>query len=185
MEDFIDSAWVDAIEIGFNKTIAKNSERIVKECDKNVKYFGSQWYAEFAGYKAILLKPGEGYEWHFDNMDYAKGILSCPRPERFWSELIYLTTGKPFEIGDWNPDGERVEQTDYSAPEPKKIIARIYPEPGKTVIFPCFMVHRIQPIVDNRRWAIVTFIDNPNYRNMNKKMLQSVYKRYFNEYNRN
>ena len=47
------------------------------------------------------------------------------------------------------------------------------------------MVHRIQPIVDNRRWAIVTFIDNPNYRNMNKKMLQSVYKRYFNEYNRN
>ncbi|MBT7896997.1 MAG: 2OG-Fe(II) oxygenase, partial [Flavobacteriales bacterium] len=62
---------------------------------------------------------------------------------------------------------------------------RIYPEPGKTVVFPCFMVHRIQPIVDNRRWAIVTFIDNPNYKNMNKKRLKSIYKRYFNEYNRN
>ena len=25
MEDFIDNDWVDAIEIGFNKTIAKNA----------------------------------------------------------------------------------------------------------------------------------------------------------------
>ena len=53
MEDFIDSRWVDAIDIGFNESIAKNASKIVKECEKNLKFFGNQWYADFAGYKAI------------------------------------------------------------------------------------------------------------------------------------
>ena len=35
MEDFIDSRWVDAIDIGFNESIAKNASKIVKECEKN------------------------------------------------------------------------------------------------------------------------------------------------------
>ena len=178
MEDYIDSRWADAIEIGFNKSIAKNASKIVEECEKNIKYFGHQWYADFAGYKAILLKPGEGYEWHFDNMDYVAGVLSCPRPSRFWSQLTYLTEGQPLQIGDWNPLGERVEQTEFSAPIPNKILARV------TVVFPCFMVHRIKPMVNNRRWTIVSFIDSPNYKKMNKKTLELIYKRYFNEYNR-
>ena len=184
MEDFIDNGWIDAIDIGFNESIAKNASKIVKECEKNLKYFGNQWYADFAGYKAILLKPGEGYEWHFDNMDYVDGVLSCPRPSRFWSQLTYLTDGQPFEIGDWNPLGERVEQTEFSAPIPNKILARVYPKPGVTVVFPCFMVHRIKPVVNTRRWAIVSFIDNPNYKKMNKKTLQLIFKRYFNEHSR-
>ena len=93
--------------------------------------------------------------------------------------LLYCT------FANWNPEGKRVEQTDFSAPKPTKILARIYPQPGKIVVTPCFMVHRIQPLVTRHRWAIVTFIDNPNYRDKNKKMLEQIYKRYFNEYSRN
>ena len=185
MEDFIDFEWIDAISIGFNEVIAKNAKKIVKRCEKTVHYYGHQWVADVGSYKAILLKPGEGYEWHFDNMDYVNKKLACPRPNRYWTEMIYLTDGQPFEVGNWNPEGKRVEQTDFSAPEPTKILARIYPQPGKIVVTPCFMVHRIQPLVTKYRWAIVTFIDNPNYRDKNKKMLEQIYKRYFNEYNRN
>ena len=185
MEDFIDPRWIDAIHIGFNNSIAKKAYKIVEYCEKNYYNHGHQWVCDFGGQKAILLKPGEGYEWHFDNMDYTNGTLSCPRPNRYWSHLLYLTDGRPFEIGTWNPIGERVEQTDFSAPEPTEIIARVYPIPGKTVVFPCFLVHRIKPIVFNRRWTIVSFIDNPNYMSLNKKDLAQIYKRYFNEHNRN
>ena len=134
MEDFIDSRWVDAIDVGFNESIAKNAPKIVKECEKNLKFFGNQWYSDFAGYKAILLKPGEGYEWHFDNLDFAERKLTTSRPGRFWSHLVYLTEGRPFEIGSWNPKGDRVEQTDFSAPEPEEILIRVYPKPGKTLL---------------------------------------------------
>ena len=185
MEDFIDEKWVDAISIRFNKTIAKNAKKIVEKCDREVSNFGHQWYANFAGYKAILLKPGEGYEWHFDNMDYINGKLSCPRPKRYWSEIIYLTEGQPFQVGNWNPAGSRVEQTLFSAPEPTEILATIYPIPGKVVVTPCFMVHRIKPLITKNRWSIVTFIDRPNYKDKTKKDLEQIYKRYFNEYNRN
>jgi len=98
--------------------------------------------------------------------------------------MIYLTEGKPFELGSWNPEGARVQETDFSAPEPDNIIARIYPKPGKTVLFPCFMVHRIQPLVDNYRWAFVDFIDTPNYSTKTKADLTSIFKRYFDEHTR-
>ena len=184
MEDFVDDGWVDAIEIGFSKTIANNAHKLVEQCEKSVKYYGHQWVANISNYTAVLLKPGEGYEWHFDNMDYINGTLSCPRPNRYWRQLIYLTEGQPFEIGDWNPFGERVEQTEFSAPIPNNLLANIHPVPGRIIVFPCFMVHRIKPMVNNRRWTIVSFIDSPNYKKMNKKTLELIYKRYFNEYNR-
>ena len=181
MEDFVNSNWLDAISISFNETISKRANLLVEQCEKTVRNYGHQWVANIAGYTAILLKPGEGYEWHFDNMDYVNGRLSCPRPNRYWSEIIYLTTGQPYEVGNWNPKGERVEQTDFSAPSPTTILARIYPIPGKVVVTPCFMVHRIKPLVTENRWAIVTFIDNPNYKDKTKKDLENIYKRYFNE----
>ena len=142
---------------------------------------GHQWRCDVAGKIAILLKPGEGYEWHFDNLDYAHKRLTSSRPQRFWTHIIYLTEGKPFEIGSWSPKGERVEQTDFSAPEPEKILARIYPKPGLSICFPCFMVHRIQPIVDNRRWAFVDFVSTPDYLGNSKKDLQNLFNRYFDE----
>tara|TARA_B100001996_G_C18484424_1_gene525071 strand:+ start:149 stop:694 length:546 start_codon:yes stop_codon:yes gene_type:complete len=180
MEDYINGDWLDTISISFNKTIAKNAGSIIKKCEPEIRNFGHQWYANFAGYKVILLKPGEGYEWHFDNMNYINGELSCPRPSRYWSEIIYLSDGQPFQVGNWNPKGTRVEQTEFSAPEPTEILATIYPTPGKVVVTPCFMVHRIKPMITKNRWAIVTFIDSPYYKDKTKKDLENTYKRYFN-----
>ena len=184
MEDYIKNGWSDAVEIGFNETIARQASNIVKFCEKNYISHGHQWRCDFAGKVAILLKPGEGYEWHFDNLDFAEKRLTTSRPGRFWSHLVYLTEGKPFEIGTWNPKGDRVEQTDFSAPEPDEVLIRVYPKPGKTLLFPCFMVHRIQPIVDNRRWAFVDFVGTPDYGSKTKKDLTNIFNRYFDEHTR-
>ena len=46
-------------------------------------------------------------------LDYAHKRLTSSRPQGFWTHIIYLTEGKPFEIGSWSPKGERVEQTDF------------------------------------------------------------------------
>ena len=178
---FIDPEWRDCIEIGFNRKIADTSERIVKYCEEHVTRYGHQWRCDFAGKVAILLKPGEGYEWHFDNMDFTGGELNEARNNRYWTHIIYLTKGQPFEIGSWNPESSRVLETDFSAPEPKKILARIYPEPGKSMMFPCFMVHRIRPVVDNRRWAFVDFVSSPNYMGKTKQDLTNIFNRYFDE----
>ena len=184
MEDYIAEEWSDAVEIGFSEEIAKKADKIVKYCMTNYIKHAHQWKCDFAGKPAILLKPGEGYEWHFDNLDFAQKRLTTSRPGRFWTHMIYLTEGKPFELGSWNPEGTRVQETDFSAPEPDNIIARIYPKPGKTVLFPCFMVHRIQPIVDNYRWAFVDFVDTPDYSTKTKADLTSIFKRYFDEHTR-
>jgi hypothetical protein len=181
MEDYIDPNWVDIIEIGFNDTVAKAANKIVAHCENNIQYFGHQWYSDIGSKKAILLKPGEGYEWHFDNLDYADKRLTTARAKRFWTHIIYLTDGQPLEIGSWSPDGDRVEQTDFSAPEPNIILARIYPKPGKSVLFPCFMVHRIQPLVQKNRWALVDFVASPDYNTKTKKHLKIAFNRYFDE----
>ncbi len=181
MEHFIDPQWKSAVTLGYNETIAKNAKKIVNYCENNYIYHGHQWRCDVAGKIAILLKPGEGYEWHFDNLDFADRRLTTSRPQRFWTHIIYLTDGKPFEIGSWSPQGDRVEQTDFSAPEPETILARIYPQPGLSVCFPCFMVHRIQPVVDNRRWAFVDFINTPDYLDNSKKDLKMLFNRYFDE----
>ena len=185
MEDYINPEWVDIIELGFNKTIAKAASKIVAHAENNIQYFGHQWYSDIGGKKAILIKPGEGYEWHFDNLDYANQKLTTSRPSRFWTHILYLTDGQPLEIGSWSPEGDRVEQTDFSAPEPTDILARVYPRPGKSIMFPCFMVHRIQPMVTKNRWALVDFIESPNYSTKNKKQLKTAFNRYFDENTRN
>ena len=42
------------------------------------------------------------------------------------------------------------------------------------------MVHRIKPLITKNRWAIVTFINSPNYKNRTKKDCQRAYSKYFN-----
>ena len=46
------------------------------------------------------------------------------------------------------------------------------------------MVHRIQPIVDNRRWAFVDFVGSPDYGSKTKKDLTNIFNRYFDEHTR-
>lgn len=180
MDDYIVKHWKHAISVSHSEMIANNAEKLVKLAESKVERYGNQWRADIAaGMTAILLKPGEAYQWHFDNLNYADKKISCPRPNRYWTQIIYLTEGKPLEIGDWNPEGERVLETEFSAPEPNKIIARIHPIPGKTVVFPCFLVHRIQPPVQNNRWAVVNFVQEENYKGKTKRDLRNIYYGYF------
>ena len=180
MEDFIDPKWSFCIKKDFNNSIAKSAEKIIKKAESHVTWYGNQWVSTFLPTGVcILLKPGDGYDWHFDNLDYTDGIISVPRPNRYWTEVIYLNKGTPLEIGTWNPMEKRVYETEFSAPIPKEIIARIYPVPGKSVIFPCFMVHRIVPPVTNRRSTITTFVDRTEYKNLSNKDLTLGFKKYF------
>ena len=180
MEDFIDPAWDFCIKKDFNETIAKSANKIIKKAESKVVWYGNQWVSKFLPTGAcILLQPGEMYDWHFDNLDYTNGILSVPRPGRYWTEVIYLNEGSPLEIGTWSPKSDRVWETEFSAPVPDKILARVFPEPGKIIIFPCYMVHRIKPPITNRRWTITTFVDSIQYKNLSKKDLSSGFKKYF------
>jgi len=127
----------------------------------------------------VLLEQGDVYDWHSDSFSFENRTLSNPRKGRYWTHIIYLTEGKPLEIGNWNPSG--VLGADFDYPEPSEIIARIYPSPGKTVTFPCFMVHRIQPTVDNNRWTFVDFVTTMSYNGFKQSEYIKLANRYFNE----
>ena len=182
MEDFIDPKWKYCIELTFNQQIYLASDHLIEKAEKHVEWYGNQWVSKFLPTGiCILLKPGDQYDWHFDNLDYTEGNVSVPRPDRYWTEVIYLNEGTPLEIGTWSPKKNRVWETEFSAPVPDQIIARIYPAPGKVVRFPCFMVHRIVPPVTNRRWTITTFVDSAKYASFTKKDLTKAFKEYFAE----
>ena len=182
MEDFIAPEWQFCIKLDYNESIEKSAKKIIEKAESCVEWYGNQWVAKFLPTGiCILLKPGDQYHWHFDNLDYTNGILSVPRPNRYWTEVIYLNEGTPLEVGTWSPKENRVWETEFSAPTPQDIIAKVYPKPGKIVRFPCFMVHRIQPVVDNRRWAFVDFVGEANYSTKTKKDLTNIFNRYFDE----
>ena len=82
MEDFIDPKWSFCIKKDFNNSIAKSAEKIIKKAESHVTWYGNQWVSTFLPTGVcILLKPGDGYDWHFDNLDYTDGIISVPRPK--------------------------------------------------------------------------------------------------------
>lgn len=180
MEDFIASEWQFCIKLDYSESIAKSAEKIIEKAESCVEWYGNQWVAKFLPTGiCILLKPGEQYDWHFDNLDYTDGVLSVPRPNRYWTEVIYLNEGTPLEVGTWSPKENRVWETEFSAPVPQDIIAKVYPKPGKIIRFPCFMVHRIVPPVENRRWTITTFVDKIKYKDFSQKDLTKGFERYF------
>jgi hypothetical protein len=43
------------------------------------------------------------------------------------------------------------------------------------------MVHRIQPLVQKNRWALVDFVASPDYNTKTKKHLKIAFNRYFDE----
>ena len=80
MGNFIDPP-ASAITIGFNGTIAKNATKIV-EFAKTISCTAING-DDVAGKIAILLKPGEGYEWHFDNLTMLIKDLQVHGPKDF------------------------------------------------------------------------------------------------------
>jgi len=175
--DFIKEGWEEFVNIDFSRQVAENADIIVKECEKKVEYYGEQWIANvIPSVTCILIKPGDTYKWHFDNLNWENNKLTMPRTSRFFSEITYLTTGSPLQIGNFNGLSKRVYQTEFSAPVPTEILAEIYPVAGKRVTFPSFMVHQVVNPTSNR-WAIVRWInDCPD-----KNNYTSLWKKYFGQ----
>jgi len=181
-KDIINPDWSDCINVSFSSLISKHAEpflQLIEARSYSDPDHQNRQIAKISGKTAVLLSAGDTYDWHSDSFAFENRQLSNPRPNRFWTHIIYLTEGKPLEIGNWNPTGNLLD--DFSYPEPSEIIARVYPTPGKTITFPCFMVHRIQPTVDNDRWTFVDFITTMKYNNTNSTEYINLAKRYFNE----
>lgn len=182
MVDFVDTGWQDCIFVSTNNLVKKKIKPLLKYieansyCDPNHQ---GRIICDLNEKKAVLLEQGDVYDWHSDSFSFSNRTLSNPRKGRYWTRIIYLTEGKPLEIGDWNPLG--ILGADFDYPRPSNIIARIYPSPGKTVTFPCFMVHRIQPTVNNKRWTFVDFVSVMKYNTINSSEYITLAKRYFNE----
>lgn len=182
VHDYIHENWQDCIKVYTNKLIHDNTQPLLKHIEANSftdPNHQDRTICDLNGKIAVLLEQGDIYDWHSDSFSYKGRQLSNPRPGRFWTRIIYLTEGKPLEIGNWNPTG--VLGSDFDYPKPSEIIATIYPSPGKTVTFPCFMVHRIQPTVDNKRWTFVDFLNSVRYNDFDTSKYNNLIKRYFNE----
>ena len=180
--DFIHPDWQDCIFVSTNNLVKKTVKPLLKHIEANSFYDNNHQKRRICrvnGKTAILLSAGDTYGWHSDSFSFTNRHLENPRPNRYWTQIIYLTEGKPLELGDFNSQGELNEDFDY--PTPKSIIATVYPEPGKTITFPCFMAHRIQPTVDNDRWTFVDFVSVMKYNTINSSEYVTIAKRYFNE----
>ena len=182
MLDFIDSKWQDCIFIDKNDIVAKSVKSLLNYIKDNSFFDDNHQKRRICKVKdktAILLSVGDTYDWHSDSFSFTNRRLENPRPNRYWTQIIYLTEGKPLELGNFNSSGVLNEDFDY--PTPNSIIATVYPAPGKTVTFPCFMAHRIQPTVDNDRWSFVDFVSVMKYNTINSSEYITLAKRYFNE----
>ena len=136
---------------------------------------------------AIKLEPNRHYDWHFDNgnWDSKSKTFKFSSHNRYWTHLIYLTDGAPLEIGELNVEDEVAVETMWSAPAAKKLIARIYPKPGLSIIFPGFMTHRVHPDIRKARWTLSEFITNHTYKGFNLQIYNKAKELYFDEYIRN
>jgi len=180
--DFIHPEWQDCIFVNTNALVKKKVKPLLKYIEANSFYDDDHQKRRICRVNdktAILLSAGDTYGWHSDSFSFTNRYLENPRSNRYWTQIIYLTQGKPLELGNFNPQGDLNEDFDY--PTPNSIIATVYPEPGKTITFPCFMAHRIQPTVDNDRWTFVDFVSVMNYNTINSSEYINIAKRYFNE----
>ena len=69
MEDIINSEIKPFVDISFSSTIKNSVEKIIEKAEERVNWYGNQWAANdvVKGGVCILLKPGDLYDWHFDN----------------------------------------------------------------------------------------------------------------------
>ena len=154
---------------------------------ENIKAENNQVTAGFSGLSmhAIKLTPEKHYDWHFDNCDWDFETKKINYSHgRYWTHLIYLTDGAHLELGALNIDKKVAVETKWSAPPTDKIIAKIYPEPGKSIIFPSFMAHRVHPHITKDRWTLSEFITRVDYEGFTQETYDKAKELYYNEYTR-
>jgi len=168
-------------------SIAKKASAMIEMLNRHTKAENNQVTAGFNGFSmhAIKLTPEKHYDWHFDNCDWDFDTKKIRYSHgRYWTHLIYLTDGAHLELGALNIDKEVAVETKWSAPPTDKIIAKIYPEPGKSIIFPSFIAHRVHPHITKDRWTLSEFITRVDYEGFTQETYDKAKELYYNEYTR-
>jgi hypothetical protein len=187
MKQFIDKNYKFCVDIDFSPKIAKTSAKLCAMFNRHAVEKNNQITSGVDGsdFHAIKLTPEKTYDWHFDSCNWYHGeqkIVWQTSHNRYWTHIIYLTEGAPLELGEINLDSKPVVETLWSAPEPKKIIARVYPKPGLGIVFPGFIAHRVHPDIKHDRWCMVQFITTPYYKKFSIDVYEKAKEVYFDEY---
>lgn len=196
MNDFIDPTWEKYIKVSYSEALKNNASSIVSHLEKNKildykKIDGTKISSIKIGNSTFVYLPNnESYDWHSDSActDLKSNKLTI-QYHRFWIRLSYLTEGNPLEIGNWNSTGTIIGRDRYKIRKPNILIARIFPKPGKIVIFPSMMIHRVNTDTSNKkiinRWVMREFFETHNvFLNLSTIEIKDLYKKYFgNDYN--
>ena len=185
--DYISSEWSQYIKVYIDEKIKRNADKLVAQIEQTLSLENEKEHRLVAVLNGVNInvynKTNE--TWHSDSIYLYKGKLHANYPYRKWSKLVYLSEGSALQIGDWNRKGEvRVDKwINWHLPEPNEIIANVYPEPGKVLVFPAFMNHRVEPPMNEDRWRITDFSKKVGFENIvstNAEYLQLA-KKYFGE----
>ncbi len=185
--DFISSEWSQFIKVYIDQKVKRNADKLVTQIEQTLHSEADLPHRKTAVLNGAKLnvhnKTNE--TWHSDSIYIYEGKLHANFPYRKWSKLVYLSEGSALQIGDWNRKGEvHVDQyINWHLPKPSKIIANVYPEPGKVLVFPAFMNHRVEPPMNEDRWRLTDFSKNIGFEKIistNGEYLQLA-KKYFGE----
>lgn len=190
MNDFIHDDWSDCVITYENPKIVKNLDKLLEELKDNIFDDPKRPHRTMSklGEVVVMIHNKQIENWHSDSVYYRDGKLSTHDRKRYWSKITYLTEGSALSLGNWNPSGffkeDRWPDPDWHLPYPDEILATIYPSPGKTVLFPAFMNHRVEPPMTKDRWTLVEFNSVLEYKNLveNSKQYEELAKRYFREH---
>ena len=187
-KDIINPSYEFCIKLKQIPGIAKKADEMIDMLDRHKIDKNNQITAGLPGLSmhAIKLTPEKHYDWHFDNCDwdFGKKIIKFTNHNRYWTHLIYLTDGAHLELGALNFDEKVAVETQWSAPPTNKIIAKIYPQPGKSIIFPSFIAHRVHPNITKERWSLTEFVTRVDYEGFTQETYNKAKELYFNEYTR-
>lgn len=182
--DFIDPEWQDCIFIYLDEEVQKNAQSYLEYIEKN------HWTdpnpkqshrkdCQVGDKKAVaLINYDDPCRWHVDSYEFGvSGKIRKDTKPRWWTEITYLTEGAPIEIGNFIPSPDMKQTGKFS--DPTKILARVYPEPGKLISFPAYFVHRILPPAHSERWTFIDFPTTMRRNGFDSKRYKEVAKRYY------
>lgn len=133
------SSTIDIPQIPPNEWIFRKLLNVA--LDANRGYFNFQ-VSSLHDTRRHIYKPGDFHEWH---VDIGVGEAST----RKLSLVAFLSPRSSYEGGDlvWNP----------TAPD--------YPqEQGTVVVFPTYILHRVEPVIRGERCSMVTWLHGHSFR---------------------
>ena len=189
MNQFIDKKYKFCIDVDYLDSVSKKASKMEAMFNRHATEKNNQITAGIQGtdFHAIKLTPEKTYDWHFDSCNWyhkEQKVVFADSHGRYWTHIIYITEGAPLELAEFDLDSAPVVNTMWSAPHPKKIIARVYPKPGLSIVFPGFIAHRVHPDITHDRWCMVKFITDANYKSLTSTIYNKAKKVYFDEYTR-